>query len=77
MVNGKGKEVVAIVKLKSRVNGHRATMTDDYQEMQDVVVGKLSAEKIENWIRNKQKTTYVHINDEWKNCEFQYPGCIQ
>lgn len=77
MVNGKGKEVVAIVKLKSRVNGHRATMTDDYQEMQDVVVGKLSAEKIENWIRNKQKTTYVHINDEWKNCEFQYPGWIQ
>ena len=34
MVNNKGKEVVAIVKLKSRVNGHRATMADDYQELQ-------------------------------------------
>ena len=35
MVNDKGKEVVAVVKLKSKVNGHRATMKDDYQELQD------------------------------------------
>jgi len=77
MVNNKGKEVVAVVKLKSRVNGHKATMADDYQEMQDVVVGKLSEEKIEKWIREKQKTTYIRINDEWKNCEFKYPGWIK
>ena len=34
-------------------------------------------EKIENWVRDKQKTTYIHINEEWKNCEFQYPGWIK
>lgn len=77
MVNSKGKEVVAIVKLKSRINGHRATMKDDYQAMQNVVVNKLSEEKIENWIREKQKTTYVRINEEWRNCEFKYPGWIK
>ena len=77
MVDGKGKEVVAMVKLKSRTNGHRATMADDYQAMLDVVVNKLSEEKIENWIRSKQKTTYIHINDEWQNCEFKYPGWIK
>ena len=77
MIDNKGKEVVAMVKLKSRTNGHRATMADDYQAMLDVVVNKMSEEKIENWIRNKQKTTYIHINDEWKNCEFKYPGWIK
>ncbi|MCQ2258536.1 MAG: peptidylprolyl isomerase [Bacteroidaceae bacterium] len=77
MVNSKGKEVVAIVKLKTRINGHRATMADDYQILQNVVVEKLSEEKIESWIREKQKTTYVHINDEWKNCEFKYPGWVK
>ena len=77
MVNDKGKEEVAMVKLKSRVNGHRATMADDYQELQDVLVEKLSEEKLENWIREKQKITYVHINDEWGNCEFKYPGWIK
>ena len=77
MVNNKGKEVVAIVKLKNKINGHRADMADDYQAMQDVVVAKQSVEKIQKWIREKQQTTYIHINDEWRNCEFQYPGWIK
>lgn len=77
MVNDKGKEVVAVVKLRSRVEGHRATMKDDYQEMQDVVVEKLSAEKVNKWIRDLQATTYVRVNEEWRDCEFQYPGWIK
>lgn len=77
MVDAKGKEVVAVVKLKSRVNGHRATMVDDYQTLQDVVVDKLCEEKLDKWIREKQQTTYIHINDDWKNCEFKYPGWIK
>ena len=77
MVNNKGKEVVAIVKLKNKINGHRADMADDYQAMQDVVVAKQSVEKIQKRIREKQQTTYIHINDEWRNCEFQYPGWIK
>lgn len=77
MVNKNGKEVVAVVKLKSRINGHRATMADDYQELQEVVVDKLCEEKLERWIREKQQTTYIHINEEWRNCEFKYPGWIK
>lgn len=77
MVNSKGKEVVAIVKLKNRVNGHRATMAEDYQELQNVVMDKLCEEKLENWIREKQQTTYIHINEGWQNCEFQYPGWVK
>ena len=77
MVNNQGKEVVAIAKLKTRVNGHRATMADDYQELQAVVEDKQREEKLQAWIREKQQTTYIHINDDWKNCEFQYPGWIK
>ncbi|MBR6202286.1 MAG: peptidylprolyl isomerase [Bacteroidaceae bacterium] len=77
MVNSSGKEVVAMVKLKSRINGHRATMADDYQALQDVVVEKLCEEKLDKWIRDKQATTYIHINDDWKNCEFKYSGWIK
>lgn len=77
MTNTKGKEVVAIVKLRAKINGHRATMTDDYQALQEVVVNKLSEEKVEKWIREKQQTTYIHINEAWNNCEFKYPGWIK
>ena len=77
MVNNKGKEVVAIDKLKNKIPGHRATMADDYQEMQDVVLGKLYEERIEEWIREMQRSTYVRINEDWRNCEFKYPGWIK
>lgn len=77
MVNSKGKEVVAIVKLRNKINGHRATMADDYQDLHDVVMNKLSEEKIDTWIREKQKSTYIHINEGWNNCEFKYPGWIK
>lgn len=77
MMNSKGKEVVAVVKLKNRVNGHRATMKDDYQALQNVVTNKLNEETVEKWIREKQRTTYVRINENWRNCEFKYPGWIK
>lgn len=76
MTNNKGKEVCAIVKLKSRVKGHKATLTEDFQTMKDVVLEKKRAEKVEKWIREKQKSTYVRINEKWRNCEFKYPGWI-
>ena len=78
MVNEKdGKEVCAIVKLKSRINGHKATITDDYQNLKEIVMDKRREEMLEKWIVEKQKHTYVRINDNWKNCSFKYPGWIK
>ena len=77
MINSQGKEVVAVVKLKNRINGHRASMKEDYQVLQETMLEKLNEEKINNWIRKKQKTTYVRINGDWRDCEFQYPGWIK
>ena len=78
MVNEKdGKEVCAIVKLKSRINGHKATITDDYQNLKEIVLDKRREEMLEKWIVEKQKHTYVRINDNWKNCSFKYPGWIK
>ena len=74
MIDRKGKEVCAIVKLKSRIEGHKATPTDDFQVVKDVMVAKMKEQKLEEWIKEKQKTTYVRINGEWCDCEFQYPG---
>ena len=76
MINSKGKEVCAIVKLKSRVKGHKATLAEDFQALKDVVLEKKRAEKIEKWIKEKQKSTYVRINEKWRNCDFKYPGWI-
>ena len=66
-----------IVKLKSKVDEHRANLTEDFQVLQEVVTGVKQQELLDKWIREKQKTTYIRINDEWKNCEFEYPGWIK
>ncbi|MDR0976813.1 MAG: peptidylprolyl isomerase [Prevotellaceae bacterium] len=77
MVSRNGKEECVIVKLKSRINGHKATIAEDYQRLKDIVMDKRSNEMIDKWIREKQKTTYVRINENWRNCDFKYPGWIK
>ena len=77
MINNKGKEICAIVKLKSRIEGHKATITEDYQRLKSVVQAKLGEEKLEKWIKDKQKSTYVRINENWVKCEFKYPGWVR
>lgn len=74
MVNSKDKEVCAIVKLKTHIKAHRASMSEDFQVLKDVVVAHLQEQKINQWIRDKQKSTYVRINEDWRDCEFEYPG---
>ena len=76
-INDKGKEVCAIVKLKSRINGHKATISEDYQRLKAIVMEKRSEDKLEKWIKEKQKHTYVRINEKWQKCDFKYPGWIK
>ena len=77
MINNKGKEVVAIVKLKNRIEGHKATMTEDYQRLKDIVAEKRRAEKLDQWIKEKQRTTFIRVNPEWVRCDFRYPGWVK
>ncbi|MBE6287758.1 MAG: peptidylprolyl isomerase [Mediterranea massiliensis] len=73
-----GKEQCVIVKLKSRIDGHKATIAEDYQNLKSIVEEKRRGELLDKWIREKQKKTYVRISDNWKNnCTFKYPGWIK
>ena len=77
MINNKGKEICAIVKLKARIDGHKATITEDYQRLKSIVQAKLGEEKLQKWILDKQKSTYVRINENWVKCDFKYPGWVR
>lgn len=77
MTNDKGQEICAVVMLKNRIEGHPANMTEDFQTLRDVVVNKRKEEKIEQWIKDKIKTTYVRISPDWRNCKFHYEGWVK
>lgn len=73
----KNSDVVAIVKLTSRTPGHRATLSDDFNNIKQMYEQHRKQEIIREWIENKIKDTYVKIADGWDKCEFQYKGWIK
>lgn len=77
MIDSKGKTTCAIVKLKSRVEGHKATITEDFQVMRDVVLNKRKQEALHDWVVDKIKHTYVRMNDRYKDCKFEYEGWVK
>ena len=77
MVNERGKTVCVVAKLKSRVEGHKATITEDFQVMKDLVLAKRREDIIHKWVENKIKNTYVRIGDKYKNCDFEYEGWVR
>ena len=78
MINAStNKEVVAIVKVKSKVENHKANLSDDYQMLKTFYEGKKKQEFLNNWIVKKQKETYISIDPKWQDCKFQYPGWVK
>ena len=77
MVNSKCKTVCVIAKLVNRIDAHRATITEDFQAMKAIVQSKRRADFLKDWIQKKIKTTYIRINDKYKNCNFEYEGWVK
>lgn len=77
MLNVNQKEVVAIVKLKSRVESHKANMTEDFQALKGIVEQRKKEEILNKWIAKKQADTYIRVAEGWGKCDFRYPGWIK
>lgn len=77
MVNAKQKEVVAIVKLRARTEGHKANMAEDFQSLKAIVEQRKKEEMLNKWITKKQSDTYVRIAEGWNKCDFKYPGWVK
>lgn len=77
MINERGKTVCVIAKLKSRTEGHKARITEDFQVMKDIVLDKRKNDAIHKWVVDKIKSTYVRVNNNYRNCDFEYEGWIR
>lgn len=73
----KGQETYRLVKLKKKTDPHRANMRDDYQMMQNLLENKKQQETLDKWIKTKQQETYITIDDNWVNCDFNYQGWVK
>jgi len=66
------REQVAIVKLVKRIDGHKADLGEDFMIIKDMCENHQKEEILRKWIIEKQKNTYVYIEEGWRNCEFKY-----
>lgn len=73
----KNRDVAAIVKLKERIPGHRATLADDYNLIKQMYENHRKQEILKEWVEKKIKDTYTRVEPSWQNCEFNYEGWIK
>ena len=71
------REVLAIVKLKNRIEGHRATLRDDYETLKTNYEAYAKNKIISEWIENKINSTYIYIEEGWRDCKFQHDGWLK
>ena len=70
MKTDRGKQEYRIYYLKDRTNPHRANLESDYSRIQIVALGQKKEKVINEWVTQKITGTYIHISDQYKNCEF-------
>lgn len=66
------KDMVALVRLKSRTPGHVANVGDDYEELRQIVEMRKKNEVLSKWVKKKIAETYVFIDPNWSDCTFKY-----
>jgi len=77
MINKRGKTVCVIARLRNRIDGHRASISEDFQTLKDLVVQRRQNEHIHQWVVNKIKNVYTRLNPEYRDCKFEYDGWIK
>lgn len=73
----KGSEVCALIKLKNRIEGHYANMSEDFQVLKSVVENKRKQEIMDKWLNNKIKSTYTRVSPDWRDYNFKHEGWIK
>lgn len=67
-----GQSVYKIVKIKRKTESHKANLIDDYQEIQEMALAKKKEHFVEDWVANKRESTYIRIDEQYRNCKFKY-----
>lgn len=65
------KPAFRIIKLKNRIDPHKANMKDDYQKIQQMATVDKNRKALKDWIKKRSKLTYIKIEDDYKGCKFE------
>ena len=69
--------VFKVMQLKTIVPTHKANLKDDYDIIQNMSKSGKENEVLMKWIKDKQKTTYIKVDPQFKDCVFDSEGWIK
>ncbi|WP_372750927.1 peptidylprolyl isomerase [Labilibaculum sp.] len=72
-----GKDAYKIIKIKAETKAHKANITDDWSQFENMLSNEKRQKILNKWILEKQEKTYVHIDDSYKNAKFRFKGWIK
>jgi len=76
-VDKDGKVVFKVVRIKSKIEAHRASLKTDYELIEQMAINIRKQQVVKEWIDDKQEKTYIHIDDSFKKCSFRDEGWIK
>lgn len=65
-----GKPGFRILRLKNRIDPHKANLKDDYQRIMAMATDAKRKELVRDWIKRRSKITYIKIDPEF-TCKFE------
>ncbi len=65
-----GKQAFKIVTVRDRIEPHRANLQQDYDFIQRIALEEKKNKAVKRWVERRLQTTYVRINDNYIDCEF-------
>ena len=73
----KGKIVYKVIWLKKRTNPHVGNLKEDYNLFKTKTLQIKEEERVNEWIEDKIKTTYIRIAENYTTCSFHIKGWLK
>ena len=69
--------VYKIIRLVNKMDGHKANLANDYQQLAELYLEKKKQDVLEKWISTQQAKTYIRIDPTYANCNFRFKNWIK
>jgi len=69
-IDQRKRKAVQIISINDIIDAHTLDISTDYERVRDIALNNKKNETIGNWIKSKLNTTFISINDRYKDCTF-------
>jgi peptidyl-prolyl cis-trans isomerase SurA len=76
-IDNKGKTTFKVIWLKNRTNPHVGNLKEDYNLFKSMALEKKQNDKVNEWVSDKAKTTYIRLSNDYSGCPFSISAWTQ